>query len=133
MFETLVDYAPASTRLEPELAESWNVSPDAQTYTFHLRAGLAYSDGSPVVAADFVSSLDRALATAESPFAPFLANVTGSAAVIAGKAAHATGLSAPSEREFVVHLEHPDAAFIAVLAMSFATPQRADHIAAAFQ
>src|SRR5206468_10744319 len=47
------------TGLEPDLAESWTVSPDAKTYTFKLRDGLKFSDGSPLTAQDVKFSLER--------------------------------------------------------------------------
>ena len=47
LYDTLVDYAPASTALIPRLAERWEISPDGRTYHFWLRAGLAYADGRP--------------------------------------------------------------------------------------
>jgi peptide/nickel transport system substrate-binding protein len=37
---------------EPDLADSWKVSPDRRSITFHLRPGLAFSDGTPFTAAD---------------------------------------------------------------------------------
>lgn len=49
----------AGTGYEPELAESWNLSPDGRTYTFHLRPGLRFADGSPLKASDVVFSLNR--------------------------------------------------------------------------
>jgi len=43
--------------VEPWLAEKWDASPDALTYTFHLRPGLTWSDGVPFTADDVVFSL----------------------------------------------------------------------------
>ena len=43
--------------IEPDIAESWEVSPDGLTYTFHLRDA-AWSDGTPITAQDFVDSWD---------------------------------------------------------------------------
>ena len=48
-----------STKLEPSLAQSWTVSADGKTYTFHLRPGLKFSNGQPVTAEDVKWSLDR--------------------------------------------------------------------------
>ena len=45
--------------LEPELAESWEVSPDGKTWTFHLRQGVTFHDGKPLVAADVVYTFRR--------------------------------------------------------------------------
>jgi len=45
--------------LKPAIAESWDVSSDGMTYTFHLRDGITFSDGTPVTAEDVKFSLDR--------------------------------------------------------------------------
>ncbi len=50
-----------SGKIEPELAESWTVSPDGRLVTFHLRNGLRFSDGSPLEAKDVVFTLARTL------------------------------------------------------------------------
>jgi peptide/nickel transport system substrate-binding protein len=47
------------TKLEPSLADSWKVSSDGKTYTFHLRAGIKFSNGQPVTAGDVAWSLNR--------------------------------------------------------------------------
>lgn len=131
LFDTLVDYAPASTELVPRLAERWEVAPDARTYRFWLAPGIRYSDGVPIVAADVKRSLERALTTPDSPFGSFLADVDGAAAVVAGTTRDCRGIVAPNERELVIRLARPNVAFLYVLTMPFTTPQRADHLAAA--
>ena len=45
--------------LKPAIAESWDVSSDGMTYTFHIRKGIKFSDGTPVTAEDVKFSLDR--------------------------------------------------------------------------
>jgi ABC-type oligopeptide transport system substrate-binding subunit len=62
-----------SGNLIPGAAERWGISPDGTTYTFHLRKGLLWSDGSPLTAMDFVAGIRRMLdpAThASSPTSP---------------------------------------------------------------
>ncbi len=46
---------------QPELADSYEVSDDGLTYTFHLKSGITWSDGTPITAGDFVYSYLRAL------------------------------------------------------------------------
>ncbi|TGU45659.1 ABC transporter substrate-binding protein [bacterium M00.F.Ca.ET.152.01.1.1] len=44
---------------QPQMVEKWGLSDDKKTYTFQLREGLAFHDGSPVTAADCVASIRR--------------------------------------------------------------------------
>ena len=59
IFEALVAYADESTQLEPGLAESWDISTDGKTYTFHLRKGIKFHDGTPLNADAVVFSIGR--------------------------------------------------------------------------
>lgn len=61
LFEGLVTEDPKDLHPVPGQAESWEISPDGLVYTFHLRAGLKWSDGVPLVANDFVQSYRRML------------------------------------------------------------------------
>ena len=61
IFEGLGKTSEDGKSLEPCLAEKWDVSEDGKTYTFTLRDGAKFSDGSDVRASDVVYSLNRAL------------------------------------------------------------------------
>jgi peptide/nickel transport system substrate-binding protein len=61
IYDGLTSYKPGTTEIAPGLAESWDVSPDATTYTFHLRKGVRFHDGSPFDADAVVAWLDRLL------------------------------------------------------------------------
>ncbi len=60
IYDQLVRVNEAGTALEPGLAEKWEVSPDGLTYTFHLRKGVTFSDGTPLKASDVKFSVNRA-------------------------------------------------------------------------
>jgi len=56
LFEGLVSYNPETLGAEPGVAESWDVSDDALTWTFHLRKDAVWSDGVNITAQQFVDS-----------------------------------------------------------------------------
>ena len=58
LYDTLVTLD-RNAQIEPWGAESWTISPDGLTYTFHLRPNQRFSDGASVKASDYVWSLDR--------------------------------------------------------------------------
>ena len=52
VFSTLVDVDKDEVTILPDLAQTWDVTPDATTYTFHLNPAAVWSDGQPVTADD---------------------------------------------------------------------------------
>ncbi|MGC6455011.1 MAG: ABC transporter substrate-binding protein [Coraliomargaritaceae bacterium] len=62
LLSSLVEYDPRSEQFVPALAESWEVSPNHLSYTFRLREGLCWSDGTPLTADDVVFTFDCILA-----------------------------------------------------------------------
>ncbi len=64
--EGLVKTSDDGKSIEPCLAESWEVSDDSKTYTFKLKEGLKFSDGSDVTAADWQWTFDRAMQSPDS-------------------------------------------------------------------
>src|SRR6476661_5571860 len=58
VYDTLVE-PDASLQMRPALAESWNVSSDQLTWTFRLRPGVAFHDGTPLTADDVVFTYRR--------------------------------------------------------------------------
>ncbi|MFN7976135.1 MAG: ABC transporter substrate-binding protein [Acidobacteriota bacterium] len=59
IYDTLVEFKRGSTDVEPALAESWDVTPDGLVYTFKLRSGVKFHDGTPFNADAVIFSLDR--------------------------------------------------------------------------
>jgi len=61
VFDTLVRFKPDSTQVEPSLAESWTVSGDGLVWTFKLRKGIKFHDGTPFNAEAVKFNIDRQL------------------------------------------------------------------------
>ena len=61
IYDTLIQYREGTTDLEPALAESWTRSPDGLIWTFHLRQGVQFHDGTPLTADAVVFSFSRPL------------------------------------------------------------------------
>jgi peptide/nickel transport system substrate-binding protein len=65
VYSRLVDISFDGTKINPDLAEKWEVSDDGLVYTFHLRQGVTFHDGSPLTADDVVYSFDRMMSIGE--------------------------------------------------------------------
>src|SRR4051794_37781832 len=61
LWEGLVAYNPKNLKAVLGVAESWEITPDGKTYTFHLRANAKWSNGEPVTADDFIFAWKRVL------------------------------------------------------------------------
>jgi peptide/nickel transport system substrate-binding protein len=61
IFDSLVKYKPGTVDVGPALAESWDVSADGLTWTFHLRKGVSYHDGTPFNAPNYIKTIKRLL------------------------------------------------------------------------
>lgn len=107
----------ADLLVEADLAESWTISEDGLTYTFTLRDGIAFSDGTPITSADVVWSLNHALDPATGGWTGgyYLSNIAGSDEVLAGTATEASGVSAPDEQTVVIQVKQPSAYFLSQL------------------
>lgn len=63
MYESLVDYEPTGFKIVPKLAERWSASSDGKTWTFDLRKGVKFHDGTDFNADAVVLNFDRARQT----------------------------------------------------------------------
>ena len=129
-----------SSDVEPLGAQSFDVSSDGLTYTFHLRQNAKWSDGKPVTASDWVYGWKHLLnpALAAGYVDPFFdqtiagASNYGSVDTTSASAVDAylngLGLSAPDPNTFVVKLDHPAAYFKWVATLWMAAPLRKDVI-----
>ena len=126
VFDGLTRFTPTAA-VEPALAERWEVSADGSRFVFHLRRGVTFSDGTPLVARHVIASWHRALdpATKGGGALP-LQPVRGASAFADGKAKTIAGLSAPNDSTVVVQLVEPLGFFPKLLAMPAAaiTPDK---------
>ncbi len=60
IYDQLIKVAPNGLDLAPSIAEKWDTSTDGMTFTFHLRSGVKFSDGSDMTTDDIIYSLKRA-------------------------------------------------------------------------
>ncbi len=99
----------AKAEVEPGAAESWTISPDGKVYTFKLRAGALWSDGSPVTANDFVFAWQRVVDPATAAeYAYMLAPVVNAEDITAAKKKPAElGVKAVDDMTFEVTLNAP--------------------------
>ena len=118
LFDGLVRFTP-DARVEPALAERWEVSPNGLVYTFHLRRGVTFHDGRPFTSRNVVRTFERVLSSGDRPWP--LDPIRGSAAFKSGGARTISGLSAPNDSTVIITLSEPLAFFIKLLAMPVAS------------
>ena len=120
VFDGLTLFTP-DARVVPGLAERWDVSVDGMRYTFHLRRGVTFTDGTPLTARMVVASWQRALDPAtKGGRAEPLQPIRGAKEFAAGEAKTVSGLSAPNDSTVVVQLAEPLGIFPKLLAMPVA-------------
>jgi ABC-type oligopeptide transport system substrate-binding subunit len=110
MFEGLTTPDMRTLEPRPGQAERWDVSPDGLTYTFHLRRGLAWSDGAPLTAHDFEWSWRRVLHPENAArYASLLYPIANAEAFSKGALKDSTliGIHAPDDSTLVVRLAQP--------------------------
>ncbi len=103
---------------------TWVISPDNKVYTFTLKQGIAFSDGTPITAQSYVYTLTRALLPeVKSPIALFfLGPILGSDDVSNGKTKTLAGVKAIDNNTLQITLKQPTAYFLQIMADSIAFP-----------
>lgn len=125
LFEGLVT-EDAAGGLIAGAAEAWQMEEDGRVLLFRLRPGLRWADGSPLRAADWVQSFQRALTPGTAaPQAMLLRPIRHAGAIIAGTLPpEALGVVALDERSLRIELERPTPGFLPLLAHPIAFPVR---------
>jgi len=99
----------AKAGVAPGVATSWSASGDGLTYTFALRHEAHWSNGDPVVAADFVAGLMRLVDPATgSAYAQYVDVIANASDIVAGrKPPDVLGVTAPDEWTVIITLANP--------------------------
>lgn len=122
-----VEYVPAG-------AESWDLSEDGLTYTFHIREGNVWNDGTPVTAKDYEFGIKRCIDPRTAcPFANNTYYIKGAEKVNKTKLAEdeepdysEVGVVAKDDKTLEITLEHPVPFFIDIVTTRIFFPQRQD-------
>lgn len=117
VFGGLVRFGPGF-RILPDAAAHWTVGDGGRTYTFFLRPGVRFGDGTPLTAADVAFSLNRVLSPAHggTSNADLLADIQGVPAALAGTASQVPGIQVIDDRTIRLRLSRPSGSFLARLA-----------------
>ncbi len=96
-------------QVQPDVAESFEVSPDGKTYTFHINKKATFQDGRPVTADDVKYSWERALSTDTGSVTAenFLGDIVGAKDVSRGRATEISGLKVVDDTTLAVTIDAP--------------------------
>lgn len=109
-FSKLVVYDVGFTKIQGELAESWEISPDAQTFTFKLRKGVTWHDGKPFTSEDAKFSIELFKnPDSTSPYAPKYTDISE--------------VTAPDPQTVVIKTSKPNAAMLDAMTFVFMFPK----------
>lgn len=119
LFSTLVDVDSDEVTILPDLAESWEVSEDATTYTFNLNPAAVWSDGEPVTADDVLYTI--AWANQHGAAAFKYLSVAAFQSVVGGDEVMGTtdipsGVRKIDDHTVEITLEAPDSTFLRKIA-----------------
>ena len=114
IYPQLVQYAPGTDGLEIEgdWADSWDTSADGKDWTFHLKPGGTWSDGTPLTAEDAAWTINTTIEFSGGP-----------TAVAAPALAHVASAEAVDENTLVLHYEAPVGNVLAQLEQLFIVPK----------
>lgn len=118
LFEGLTS-ADQSNKIIPGISDKWEISPDGKTYTFHLRNGVKFSDGTPITADDVVFTYQRLVdPKVSSPYNILINNLVNANDVMKGKKPLTDlGIKAIDANTVQITLVNPDPSFLAIASL----------------
>lgn len=120
VFDRLVETeegAAGTAEIVPSLAESWDVSEDGLTYTFHLKDGVRFSNGSPLTSSDVLYTFKRLLTYPKSCNQSIAEVIKGAKRLERGRTSDLEGFRIHGDLDFSITLEEPFGAFLASLSV----------------
>ena len=105
-----------STELVKSIVDDYSVSDDGLVYSFTLRDGILFSDGSALTSEDVEATFNRMFTLPESVQTDFTTCIKGAQAILDGKADSLEGFHVTDDLHFEITLEEPFAGFLSVLA-----------------
>ncbi|HEX3302038.1 MAG TPA: peptide ABC transporter substrate-binding protein [Thermomicrobiales bacterium] len=113
IFDGLIGIDQQTGEVVPRVAESYEANADASEYTFHIRQGVTWSDGTPLTSQDFLYSWKRVLdPNTLSQYIPALYPIKNAEKIANGEADISEfGVAAPDDSTLVVTLEGPTTFF----------------------
>jgi len=101
---------PATNEYKPSIASDYKISEDGKTWTFTIRSGITFHDGTPLTAKSFKETFDRAL------------NPETNAKTVSELMAPIKSVKAPDDHTLVLELHEPNAAFLYTLGINHSQP-----------
>ena len=120
VFDRLVDMendADGDAMILPALAESWEISDDRRSYTFHLREGVTFSNGSALTSEDVLYTFTRLLTHPDSCNRDIVDQIVGAAELENGEMDRLEGFQVLNDQDFTITLAQPFEAFLACMSM----------------
>jgi len=122
-FGSLLAYNGQTGGPAPNICEMPTTSPDGLTLTFKIRPGWKFHNGRQIVASDIVYAWTRMLQPSLASWATsYLQSVEGWDKITAGKTKTLSGVQAPNDQTFVVHLSQPDFTVLNACALPMTAP-----------
>ena len=116
IYSTLVSADPVELRWSPNLAERWEIAPDASSYTFHLRKNALWHDGTPVTTKDVAFTI-KSYGTLDtgSIFASQILIIKGAQDYQDGKTDEIAGIVVVDDYTIRFDMEQPNVTFLEIL------------------
>ena len=111
IFNNLVKLDEDLETILPDLAESWEISPDARVFTFQLRQDVKWHDGTPFTAKDVIFSFSRQVLEPYR-YVKYMESIEGTGKYREGKKDHVEGLKRLSDFSVQITLAKPNVLFL---------------------